>query len=76
MIKERNIFAIALLLMSVCATYAQHQVVKDNRGRTMQIYIPKAEEKAGGLEVEYIDTKFYGQKKRTQFCCITNRNGR
>lgn len=62
MIKERNIFAIALLLMSVCATYAQHQVVKDNRGRTMQIYIPKAEEKAGGLEVEYTDTKFYGQK--------------
>ncbi|GAB6976471.1 lytic transglycosylase domain-containing protein [Prevotella falsenii] len=63
MIRKRNIFAIALLLMGVSATYAQHQVVKDNRGRTMQVYIPKAEEKADGLEVEYTDTKFYGQEK-------------
>ena len=62
MIIKRKIFAIALLLMCVCVTYAQQQVVKDNRGRIVQINIPSADEKINGIEVEYTDIKFYEQK--------------
>ena len=48
--------------MCACLTYAQQQVVKDNRGRIVQINIPSADEKINGIEVEYTDIKFYEQK--------------
>ena len=44
MIEEKKIFAIIILLMSVCIAFAQQQIVKDNHGRTMQINIPDAPE--------------------------------
>ena len=59
MIEEKKIFAIIILLMSVCIAFAQQQIVKDNHGRTMQINIPDAPEIMTETGAGYAGTKSY-----------------
>lgn len=59
MIEEKKIFAIIILLMSVCIAFAQQQIVKDNHGRTMQINIPDAPEIMAETGAGYAGTKSY-----------------
>lgn len=42
MIEGKRFIAIILLLLSVCVTFGQQQTIRDNHGRTMEIYIPDA----------------------------------
>ena len=40
MIEGKRFIAIIQLLLSVCVTFGQQQTIRDNHGRTMEIYIP------------------------------------
>ncbi len=62
MFKKREIITFALFAFGACGIHAQQQTVTDNRGKTMQVYIPQAEEKDYEIEVEYSNTKFYKQQ--------------
>ena len=62
MFKKREIITFALFAFGACGIHAQQQTVSDNRGKTMQVYIPQAEEKDYEIEVEYSNTKFYKQQ--------------
>ena len=42
MIEGKRFIAIIQLLLSVCVTFGQQQTIRDNHGRTMEIYIPDA----------------------------------